>query len=35
MGFAVTRRPAARNERRRSIVGVSKKESMVVMLFEL
>lgn len=32
MGFAATRRPTASNERRRSIVGVSKKGKQVVML---
>ena len=32
MGFAATRRPTASNERRRSIVGMSKEGEQMVML---
>ena len=35
MGFAIARRPTARNERRRSIVGVVKREKLMVMMFDL
>ena len=35
MGLVATRRPTARNERRRSIVGVVKLERLMVMMFKL